>query len=204
MGQAGPLVPLRTGGKAVRLAVSCYALLVMTSWAFAQTPQERLPTCLACHGATGTSETDGVPSLGGQPADYLLVQLVLFREKQRVADPMNAMAEGISDDDLRALADAAAKLPAPKAAAAAADASLAAEGRDLVTKYRCNSCHGAGLAGEGQIPRLAGQREDYLAKSLTGYKSNSRSGYDPAMNEVAQEIKAEDIPVLAKYLSTYH
>jgi hypothetical protein len=28
------------------------------------------------------------------------------------------------------------------------------------------------------VPRLAGQREDYLLKSLRAYKENSRRGYD--------------------------
>jgi cytochrome c553 len=187
----------------VRFATICLALLGAASSAFAETPQERLPTCYACHGALGTSDTAGVPSLGGQPADYLLVQLVLFRDKQRVVDVMNAMAAGLSDDDLRALADSMSKLEPPKTQAAL-DTAAMEQGRALVAKYRCGSCHAANLAGQDQIPRLAGQREDYLVKQLTDYKSNARAGYDPAMNEVAQEVQAADIPVLAKYLSSFH
>ena len=51
--------------------------------------------------------------------------------------------------------------------------------------------------------RLSGQREDYLLKSLREYKSNARAGYDPAMNEVAQEVKEADIPLLARYLNRF-
>lgn len=145
---------------------------------------------------------DGIPSLGGQPADYLLVQLVLFRDKQRVVEVMNQMAAGLSDDDLRALADSLSKLPPPKPQPAL-DAVAMEQGRALTEKYRCGSCHGAGFAGQDQIPRLAAQREDYLAKQLTDYKSNARAGYDPAMNEVAQEVQPADIPILAKYLASY-
>lgn len=188
---------------AVRLATLCLALSAMTFPTFAQTAEERLPTCLACHGATGASATEGVPSLGGQPSDYVLIQLYLFREKQRLADPMNAMAEGLSDDDLRTVGDSMAKLPPPAATAEVLDASSLEHGRELVTKYRCGSCHNPDLAGHDQIPRLAAQREDYLLKSLTEYKSNARAGYDPAMNEVAQEVKQDDIPVLAKYLAQF-
>ena len=54
------------------------------------------------------------------------------------------------------------------------------------------------------MPRIAGQREDYLLKALTEYKSNARPGYSPAMSEVSQEIKADDIPVLAHYIARYH
>ncbi len=171
--------------------------------ASADTAQDRLPACVACHGAAGHSAVPGVPVLGGQPADYLLVQLVLFRDKQRVADPMNAMADGLSDDDLRTLSDSVSKLPLPAPPPATSDTVALAKGHDLVGKYRCNSCHGANLEGQEQIPRLAGQHEDYLAKSLAAYKSNARAGYDPAMNEVAQEVQEADIPVLAAYLASY-
>lgn len=175
------------------------AVFGLTGSAVAQTVDERIPTCLACHAPTAGSAE--IPLLGGQPPDYLLVQLYMFREKQRKVDIMNAMAAGLTDDDLRGFSDALAKLPPPEAAPAALDAASIEQGKDLAAKYRCGSCHGAGYAGEGQIPRLAGQREAYIAGALRGYKDNSRAGYEPAMNEVAQEIKAEDIPVLARYLS---
>lgn len=171
--------------------------------AFAQLAEERLPACLACHGAAGTSDTPGIPSLGGQLSEYVLIQLYLFREKQRVAEPMNAMAEGLTDDDLRILGDAMAKLPAPVAAAASLDAAGLEHGRGLIAKYRCGSCHSPDFAGHDNIPRLAAQREDYLVKSLTEYKSNARAAYDPSMNEVAQEVNEADIPAIAKYLANY-
>ena len=174
-------------------------LLACVPAALAQPVSERLATCLACHGESGTSQLEGVPSLGAQMPDYILVQLYLFREQQRVVAPMNEMAAGLSDDDLRTLSDTLGKLPAPMPAEASAEAGAAA----LATKYRCNSCHGQSFEGRDQIPRLAGQREDYLVKSLTEYKTNVRAGYDPAMNEVAQEVKEADIAVLAKYLASY-
>lgn len=166
-----------------------------------QPAEQRLPACLGCHGATGASRLDGVPSLGAMPSDYVLIQLYLFREKQRVVPVMNAMAEGLTDDGLRTLADAIAQLPPPPPHGEALPAAELEQGQALVQRYRCNSCHGANLAGHDQIPRLAGQREEYLLKSLTDYKSNARPGYDPAMNEASQEIKLADIPVLARYLA---
>ena len=182
-----------------------YALLAMllaTVPAAAQTVAERLPTCLACHGETGASATEGVPSLGAMPADYVLIQLYLFREKQRKVEIMNAMAAGLTDDDLRTVADAIAALPPPKPAGAQ-EAAEAEQGRALAARYRCGSCHNADYAGRDQMPRLAGQREDYLLKSLQDYKSNVRAGYDASMNEVAQEVRDADIPVLARYLARF-
>ena len=65
----------------------------------AGTTAERAAPCLACHGERGQSETPQIPSLGGQPAPYLLIQLYLFRENQRASpskkdDPkMQVMSE---------------------------------------------------------------------------------------------------------------
>lgn len=168
----------------------------------AQTVEQRLPTCLACHGANGASKLPGVPSLGAMPSDYVLTQLYTFREKMRIAAPMNALAENLSDDDLRELGDAISKLPAPQPAGEALAAADQEHGNALVGRYHCNSCHGADLAGHDNIPRIAGQREDYLLKSLTDYKSGARPGYSPAMSEASKEIKPEDIPVLARFVAS--
>ena len=187
----------------MRRVALCLVLLATALPVGAQTVAERLTTCQSCHGAAGVALVEGAPYLGAQPADYLLVQLVLFRDKQRVVDVMNAQAEGLSDDDLRMLSDEMSKLPPPTPPQGQLETAVIDHGRDLAAKYRCGSCHTANFGGQDQIPRLAGQREDYLVKSLTEYKSNARAGYDPAMNEVSQEVKAEDIPVLAKYLSAF-
>jgi cytochrome c553 len=187
----------------VRLAIVLSLLSTIVPAALEQTVEERLPVCLACHGESGVSTKENVPSLGGQPADYLLIQLYLFREKQRRSEMMKAMANGLTDDDLRTLSDRLAKLTPPPATGAALTEPELEQGRDLVAKYRCASCHQADFSGHDQIPHLAGQREDYLLKSLRAYKSNRRPGYDPAMNEVMQEVRETDIPVLAHYMSRF-
>src|SRR6185295_17932871 len=80
----------------------------------ADTFGDRVAPCLACHGEKGYSEHPAVPSLGGQPAPYLLIQLYLFRENQRSAlyrrddqmiQVMTEMTKGFSDDDLRTFSD---------------------------------------------------------------------------------------------------
>ncbi len=187
----------------MRFALLCLAGVAAIAPARAQPAAERLPACLACHGTAGASDTPGVPSLGGQLSDYVLIQLYLFREKQRVAEPMTTMAEGLTDDDLRSLGDTMSQLPPPAATGEILDAAALEHGSGLMSKYRCNSCHGADYAGRDNIPRIAAQREDYLVKSLTEYKSNARAAYDPAMNAVAQEVAEADIPAIAKYLAHY-
>jgi cytochrome c553 len=169
--------------------------------AAAQTVQARLPVCLACHGQNGQSENPGVPSLGAQQAFYVTVQLLMFRERMRVVDPMNEMAKGLSDDDLRGFADAIAKLPVPKPAEGPVDAARMERARGLVEKNHCNVCHTPSFAGQENVPRIADQREDYLVKALRGYKDNSRRGYDAAMADVIAEINDEQMLDLAYYLA---
>ena len=158
---------------------------------------ERLQPCLACHGESGQSENPEVPSLGAQLAPYVLIQLYLFREKQRNVELMNEYAKDLSDDDLRQFSDAIAKLPAPKPAEGDADAARIQRAQTLIKQNRCDFCHTPTLAGRDNIPRIAGQREDYLLKTLREYKSSARIGYEPTMIDVLRPVSDADIADLA-------
>src|SRR5947209_11620425 len=177
-------------------------LICVAAPAIGETMAERLPVCLACHGETGTSQTPEIPSLSGQPASYLLIQLYQFREKQRIADPMNELTKDFTDDDLRTYSDELAKLPTPPPPPDA-DPAKFEQGRAAAQKYRCGFCHNPDLSGHDQIGRIGDHREDYLLKALTGYKSGERVGYDPAMNEVAQELSDGDIAAIAHYVAHF-
>jgi cytochrome c553 len=167
----------------------------------AQSLDARLPACFACHGEKGQSQLPEVPSLGAQPALYSLTQLVMFRDKLRVSEPMNEMAKGLSDDDLRKAADLISKLPPPEPVADAPDAERMDKARVLAAENRCNFCHQSDFQGGQNVPRLAGQREDYLLKALRGYKDNSRRGYDAAMSDVVYTMKDADFVELAYFLA---
>lgn len=186
-----------------RVLVCCLLLCVAAVPAAAQTQtvKQRLPVCLACHGANGQSQTDGVPSLGAQQSFYTTVQLLMFRERMRVAEPMNEMAKGLSDDDLRGFADVIAKLPAPQPPAGPVDDARMARARALVEQNRCNFCHTPTFDGQDNVPRIADQREEYLVKALRGYKDNSRHGYDASMADVVAPITDGQILDLAYYIA---
>jgi cytochrome c553 len=179
------------------------ALISIAVSASAETIQERAAPCLACHGERGASETENTPSLGGQQAPYALIQLFMFREKLRVFEPMNEMAKSLTDDDLRTFSDFIAALPKPAPPADAADAARMARGQVLSQQNRCNSCHNTDYSGKENVPRIAGQREDYLAKTLAEYKDNSRHGYDATMADVMQTVGKDQIGELAYYLAHY-
>ena len=168
---------------------------------YAATYAERVAPCLTCHGENGQSENPDVPSLGGQPAPYLLIQLYLFREKQRVVEIMNEMTKNFTDDDLRTFSDNLSKLPPPKPPSDAGDAVRMERGRALITQNRCNACHKLDLSGRDNIPHIANQREDYLVKTLREYKNNVRPGYDATMAEVLAPVTDAQILDLAYYIA---
>ena len=167
----------------------------------AQSLDARLPTCFACHGESGTSQLPETPSLGAQPAFYSMVQMLMFRERMRVIEPMNEMAKGLSDDDLRKVADIISKLPPPVPVSDTPDPARMERARALSQEHRCNFCHQANYAGQENVPRLAGQREDYLLKAMRGYKDNSRRGYDAQMSEVVYTMTDADFVDLAYFLA---
>jgi cytochrome c553 len=164
---------------AAALLVGCLAVPP----ASAQTVLQRLPACLACHGENGQSQNTGVPSLGAQQSFYVTVQLLMFRERIRVGDPMNEAMKSLSDDDLHGFADIIAKLPPPRPAEGPVDNARIESARTLVEQNHCNFCHTPTFTGQNNVPRIADQREDYLAAALRGYKDNSRHGYDGTMAE---------------------
>jgi cytochrome c553 len=169
--------------------------------AYAQPLQEHLSTCFACHGEKGQSQLPEVPSLGAQPVFYTLVELVMFRDKLRITEPMNEMTKGLSDNDLRTVSDIIAKLPPPEPVSDTPDPARMDRGRVLAQQNRCNFCHQSNFQGLDNVPRLAAQREDYLLKSLRAYKDNSRRGYDAQMSEVVYAMKDEDFVDLAYFLA---
>ena len=125
----------------------------------------------------------------------------MFRERLRLVEPMSQMLQGLKDDDLRGMATYLAKLPPPEPAGGSVDAARMERARALIEQHRCNFCHQRDYSGEQNVPRLAGQREDYLAKALQEYKYNARRGYDASMADVLYPISDEQILDLAYFLS---
>ncbi|HYC18328.1 MAG TPA: c-type cytochrome [Pseudolabrys sp.] len=178
----------------------------------AETFKERVAPCLACHGEKGYSEHPVVPSLGGQPAPYLLIQLYLFRENQRsslflkddqMIQVMSEMTKGFTDDDLRTFSDFLSKLPPPPLPPDAPDQARMQAGRTLISQHRCNSCHNLDLSGRENIPHIANQREDFLAKTLREYRDNVRHGYDGVMASVLAPVNDAQIADLAYYIARF-
>lgn len=157
--------------------------------------------CAACHGADGRSDQPLTPVLAGQPSLYAITQLFLFREGRRSNEAMTAVAKALTDDDLRGFSDFIGTLPAVAAPppAAPADAARMAKGRALAEQHKCLFCHGPALAGGQQVPRIAGQHEDYLRDSLRGFRAGTRPGYTQAMTAAVAGIPVDDLDTLAYF-----
>jgi cytochrome c553 len=151
-GRPGALpLPALLASRLFRTILAAGALLCAAAFpARGQALRERLAPCLACHGETGRSENAEVPSLGGQPSAFLLIQLYVFRERQRIAEPMNELTKDLSDDDLRAFSHELAKLPAP-VATAPADPGRMEKGRALSARHRCGFCHNPDFSGHDRF-----------------------------------------------------
>lgn len=182
------------------------ALLLAALRSLAQPPAvaTRAEACFVCHGKDGHSQQASTPSLGAQPAFFVVAQLFLFRDGRRGAAPqaMYDAAKGLTDDDLRAFGDYLAKLPPPPPPAGKPDPVLVERGRALAQGHNCGVCHNPDYSGREQMPRLANQREDYLLKALRDYKQGVRVGYGSAtMPETVATLSDADLVALSHYLA---
>ncbi|HET9620523.1 MAG TPA: c-type cytochrome [Kofleriaceae bacterium] len=161
--------------------------------------------CAACHGGNGRIETALSPVLAGQPSLYVITQLYLFREGRRGNEAMTAVAKTLSDDDLRGFADLIAQLPPVPAPppATPADPGRMARGQALAEQHKCLACHGADLGGGEQVPRIAGQHEDYVQASLRGFRAGTRPGYTQAMTEAVSQLSVDELDTLAYFVARF-
>jgi cytochrome c553 len=161
---------------------------------------KKAEVCVACHGPDGNSANPVVPSLAGQPKQFVTTQLVMFREgirKDPVMSPQSANLSNADIDDLGTYFSAKTLTAAGKSSAP----DKAVAGRGLAERFRCVQCHGPALTGQQHIPRLAGQQPEYLRTQLRGFKASTRFDMDGNMTSAAQPLSDADIEILADYLA---
>jgi cytochrome c553 len=71
-------------------------------------PNQRVPACADCHGPGSIPRNAAYPVLGGQHADYLVLQLTLFKEERRggsaYAHLMQEIAPRLTAEQMRDVA----------------------------------------------------------------------------------------------------
>jgi cytochrome c553 len=192
----------RSAALAAQAAAAAFFFVLGAGPAPAADPEPaKSQACTACHGPGGRSQDPNVPSLAGQPRQFIETQLVMFREGNRKNAAMSPFAAGLTNAELRELAGYfSAQQAAPPGRTVSADA--AASARVLADKFNCTSCHGATLLGQQHIPRLAGQQAEYLRAQLRGFKASTRFDMDGQMTSAVQALSAGEIDFLADYLAS--
>ena len=103
-----------------------------------------------------------------------------------------------------AAAAAGCSRPAPPASAGApAFAGDAAHGGKIAQSV-CNACHGAAAAAMPQVPRLAAQYPEYIAKQLAAFRSDGGKKpirTSPVMAPIAAALSPADIRDVASYFA---
>ena len=147
----------------------------------------------------------GTPVLAGQYSLYAITQLFLFREGRRTNEAMVALAKPMTDTDLRGFSDFIGTL-APVSApppAAPPDATRMSKGQALAQQHKCVFCHGVALDGGQGVPRIGGQKEEYVRATLRGFKSGERPGYTRAMTEALSQVPVDDLAAMAYYVANF-
>lgn len=176
--------------------------------------EDKRSYCLTCHGLRGEGFRGPflpMPRLAGQQSEYIEHQLKAFSDGRRAGPFMGGVARALRPEMVKALSKSFQGLdPAPLGGGSKA---LASEGRNIYENGvqsanvpPCATCHGPEAKGDGQIPRLAGQLNDFIFKMLSNWK-NER-GQNPAdpntsaiMHPSAQNLTPHQIAAVAAYVS---
>ena len=189
----------------VRLALmlwSCLGFGFAVGTAAAQSPSaQTLQLCAACHGDKGNSRMPGSPSLAGQPRIFIENQLVMIREGLREVAQMKGLLADMKDEEFTLLAKYFSEQKI-QPQATALDTSKAARGAALSKRGQCGSCHLPDYAGREQMPRLAGQREDFLLSSMKEFRDGRATGRDTIMAATLRGMSDAELTDLAHYLTT--
>lgn len=192
------------------IATSAPALLLLLAAslsaagdAAAQSLQDKIAACAACHGDDGRSKDPNIPSIGGQPKLFVMYQLFFYREGRRKSPEMNAVAKELSDAELDAVAEHVSRLPPPPPFSDTADVARLERGDAIARQRLCGTCHNPDYSGREQMPRVAGQHEPYLLKSFKEYQAGTRVGTQAAMAEAVRGLAEADLADLAYYLARF-
>lgn len=157
--------------------------------------------CTMCHGARGMSVSNS-PNLAGQYPEVVIKQLEDYRSGHRSSPIMEAIANSLSEQDVRDLAAYYAFLPKARTAPTLYDEALPAlvrVGDPLRNIAPCISCHG-GVDQKLGAPWLEGMPKQYLVDQLNAFAKGTRRN-DPGaqMRNMVREMTAAEIDEVATF-----
>ena len=176
------------------------ALLSVATAAWADAIADKAEVCTACHGEKGLPIEPAIPIIWGQNEGYLYLELRDFQKGARKDDQMTPIAQSLSKEDALALAQYFSAKPWPRTGAPSASKADEAAAMTAIKSVVCSSCHLEQFQGDSSIPRLAGQSHDYLAKTMTDFRTRARAN-NPGMSDLMNTVTPEQITAMAAYLA---
>ena len=160
---------------------------------------ETVEICTGCHGKNGVPIEPDIPALWGQQFYYLYVQMKDYKAGRRANEIMQPMVEGFSRDQMKALATYFSEKTWPDIAAAK-DSDKAKSGLVQTGAGQCAQCHN-NYMGDSRIPRLAGQQEGYLLRTMLEFKNKIRLN-SAAKGSLMKSYEDTSLEEMAHFLTT--
>jgi cytochrome c553 len=173
---------------------------LLSAGASAQNIAEKAQVCTACHGEQGVPIDNNTPAIWGQKAGYLYLQLRDFKSGARKSEIMGPVAQTLPRDDMLALAEYFEAKPWPALGQPAAPADIATRAARTNNSIGCTGCHQGQYQGDGTQPRLAGQRREYLERTMLDFRDGKR-GNNPGMSDLMKAASPDDLKAMAQYLA---
>jgi len=182
-------------------------LLLLNNVLHASDFVQLVQSCEHCHGKDGNSTTPEVPIIAGFSYEGFFNTMDVFREGERIArefhrpgEPetvMNDIAKGLSDEDVKNLADYFSKRKFISARQNV-NAELAERG-EIIHKKSCERCHtdnGAHPVEDAAI--LAGQWTPYLRRQFDNFLSGKRLSPRTMLRKI-RKLSKQDIEALLNF-----
>jgi len=176
------------------------------------TPIEaKVAMCIGCHGIPGYQssfpEVHKVPMISGQNAKYIAAALQAYKTGARKHPTMRGIAEGLSDQDVTAIAAYYEGHGKPAGATARAVREPGPQVAALLQKAACASCHGADFSKpiDPSYPKIAGQHADYLYVALRAYKMSANASVgrnNGVMAPIVGQFSNAELKALANYVGS--
>ena len=189
------------GGKLYPCILAVVASVIVTITPLrAQGLEEKVRLCAGCHGESGKPVDKTIPNIWGQQTGYLYIQLRDFKRGDRKSEIMQPIAAAFERNDMLAIAEYFSKKPWPDLGQPRAPKDVAQRARTANSSIGCTGCHLDQFQGDSTVPRLAGQGRDYLARTMTDFRSRAR-GNNPGMSDLMIATAVDDLAALAEYLA---
>ena len=161
----------------------------------------RIRLCQYCHGKDGNSVKNDTPNLAQQNPVYLLTQFEYFRTDKRKNKVMNELAKGLTEEERVniALYFASQQVKVDNSLVNVSS-GIYKKGTEIY-KSICMNCHGKKSEGEQALPRIAGQKYEFLTNTLSAYKNKKGIRPDSPMTGISAALSESDIQAIATFVS---